>query len=333
MRKKSQLSAQFAWIFVLIAGTIILIFFISLVYKQKAISEQKLSAKVLNQLETIITGAGLSPGTSKPIDTPELEINFVCDEDGYSDYSIKGLAKETPRSIIFAPDIIKGKKVLAWALSWDVPFRAANFLYLSDPNIKYVLINPPSAITRDLPEDFNIEISSAITGISTKGLHKLKLVLFETQAPVTITNPYPDVEVSAVNIALSTITFYTKNTLAQEDSISYLDSSSLYGAVFSQDAVSYKCNMKKASKKLNLLSQIYASRQEELKIYFDTIPTPQLCHLLYHTDSNDALPSLVSHSAQCNENINTCIDDIKFDLQQIEQEQNILIRKSCPLLY
>ena len=79
-QKIAQISIQFSWIFILIAGAIILLFFTSIIYKQKDISEQKLSASVLNQLETILTSSGLSSGTINAIDTPQLELGFLCDE-------------------------------------------------------------------------------------------------------------------------------------------------------------------------------------------------------------------------------------------------------------
>ena len=88
-RKKGQISIGFHWIYILIAGAIILMFFIGLAVRQKAVAEEKISATVVRTLEGILTGAGLSEQTTHYTELPELEISFNCDDEGYSDYAIR----------------------------------------------------------------------------------------------------------------------------------------------------------------------------------------------------------------------------------------------------
>jgi len=325
--KKSQISTQFAWIFILIAGAIILIFFISLVYKQKAISEQKLASDVQVQLKSILLGAGLSPGTSKQIETPNAEIDFTCDEEGFSAYSVKGALQkeEIPMQVLFAPNIIKGDKLIAWALEWDAPFKVTNFLYLSSPKVKYVFVSPPEDVEKDFPEDFSKETVNDVSAVSAEGADKIRFVFFNKE-PVFPSQLNPKkVDISAINIASGQIYFYKagKNSFAKVGEIPYLDMPSLYGAIFSDDLAFYECDMKKAFKRLNFISQIYSERQDELKSYGTG------CGLYYIAP----IQNLVSDSGQCSTDIRGCMGKIAFDVGAIKSQQEILIIKSCPLLY
>jgi len=354
--KKAQLSTQFAWIFILLAGAIILIFFLSLVYKERAISETKLSVSVLTQLETIFAGAELSTGSTGSgagtvliIDTPRLELSFTCDETDYSSYTLEGtnFDKETPFQVIFAPNILKGKQFLSWTLEWSAPFKVTNFLSLTDPNIKYVFVDPSTPSALEILETFPPEMTSeTINSLSnfqkSKGYHKIRFIFFNqfdnTQELPKISK---EIDVSAIRIQGTedggTIYFYERETnlgksyLIEKGFVPYIDPPSLYGAFFTQDITSYKCTMKKAIKRLNLVSQVYQQRQEDLKNYTQTHST--LCdYRLYHTDPADPLPSIVTHSKSCID-LNTCINYIKTDITGIINKQDIVIRGSCPHIY
>jgi len=346
--KKAQISTQFAWIFILIAGAIILIFFLSLVYKQKDISETKLSATVLTYLDSILSGATLSSGTSQPIDTSfDLEMNFICDEDGFSRYEIadSSLGKDTPAEIIFAPDTIKGRRIIAWSLDFNAPFKVTNFLYLSDQDIKYVFVNPAGTFASDIikrmPKDFTSETIISPAGVTNKGFHKIRLIFFQ-EDPATIQLPPhlqdKDLDISAVKISPTMVTFYrrteNRENFRQEGSLSYISYPSAFGAIFSQDYTFYECNMKKAMKKLSLIAKIHAEKQNSMKLYFESNPTPQECNRLYHTDTDDALPGLIIQAEQCSITPKNCINNIRdFNIREILDEQDALIRNSCPLLY
>ena len=139
---KSQISIQITWIFVLIAGALILVFFIGLVYKQKTISETKNVAIIASKLETIFAGARISTGSTQLIQIPESELNFLC-QDGYSEFSIGGVPREFPIEAVFSPEVIEGTEIISLALDFEIPFRAGQILYLSSPKIKYVLVFDP----------------------------------------------------------------------------------------------------------------------------------------------------------------------------------------------
>ena len=88
--RKSQISIQFHWIFILIAGALILTFFVSIIMKQKSVSEQKIATTLITDLDEIISGAAAGDIESIHIvKIPETEIEYICTKEDYSEYSIK----------------------------------------------------------------------------------------------------------------------------------------------------------------------------------------------------------------------------------------------------
>ncbi|MBW2996270.1 hypothetical protein KY332_03145 [Candidatus Woesearchaeota archaeon] len=336
--QKAQVSAQFAWIFILIAGAIILIFFTSIVYKQREISDTKLSETILNKLETIITGAALSPGTSQPIDMPEAEILFVCDEEGYSTMSVKrATPKEIPSQVIFAPDILKGVQITSLALPWQTPFKSTNFLYLSAPNIKYVFINPDTLTAQEILDEWRLDFIKqeveSLDDINAEGFEKIKLIFFQGEQD-TLFLPESlqpkKLGVTAITITPNKVDFYKKQgeILVKDaprgyNTLPHSDLATRFGAIFSQDLTSYECNMKKALKKLSLVSEIYAARESSLN---SSIPG---CKYYYINQ----ISNLISYLDLCNLEPADCLTQLKEYTAPIQQQQDSLIRHSCPEIY
>ena len=134
--KKAQIELQFKWIFVLIAGGLILFFFFSVIGGQKDASETKLHTDLTNQFELIFAGQGVATGTKNQIDIPPLPLQFGC-----NDYAIGNQARTFGNAIIFAPAIINTNKMLTLTRAWQVPFKVTNMIYVSAPNIKYYFVN------------------------------------------------------------------------------------------------------------------------------------------------------------------------------------------------
>ena len=63
LSRKAQIETQFNWLFILVAGAVILIFFAGIVIKQKSSSEQKIAENVMTDLQSIFTGGSVSTGT------------------------------------------------------------------------------------------------------------------------------------------------------------------------------------------------------------------------------------------------------------------------------
>lgn len=169
-KKRGAFEVQFNWIFILIAGAVILLFFGMIITKQKAASEQKMVASFLTDLELIMTGSMVSKEALNFISIPNKEINFEGCDFYYIGKGDARLKRDIKEKIIFAPDMIKGTKLTIWTLPWNIPYRVTNFLYLTSPQIRYIIVYdsgssgfadeiekllPPETITID-EEEFNV---------------------------------------------------------------------------------------------------------------------------------------------------------------------------------
>ena len=153
--KKGQIEVSFNWIFILIAGAVILLFFVSLVNTQREKSDRSIALTIKTELKSILTGAALSESRELDIDLPKIHLKFICEyyecdnfdtsdnPSCYSQYEIgqTGINQQTPSQILFAPSEISGKKILTWAIPWNVPFYVTNLLYITGTNVKYLFVN------------------------------------------------------------------------------------------------------------------------------------------------------------------------------------------------
>tara|TARA_B100000315_G_C14591057_1_gene595831 strand:- start:3456 stop:4601 length:1146 start_codon:yes stop_codon:yes gene_type:complete len=152
MGKRGQLSIQFNWIFVLIVGAIILVFFANIVRTQQKLSTNKVSATVLNDLDAISSGAEVSRGTVQIINIPNLDLGFSCSETCACSYSLANTQVAFGEKIMFAPSSIQGRRITAWTFDWSMPYRVSNMLYMTSPSIRYIFLDD---LNRNLAEDIN----------------------------------------------------------------------------------------------------------------------------------------------------------------------------------
>ena len=325
--KKGVIGIQFNWVFILIAGVLILLFFGSLVFKGKEVSDLAIAETILTNMQTIMTGAEVSVRTINPIKIPDKEIRVDCDS-----LSVGKISKPiTKNTIVFSPESIKGRTLLAWALDWNAPYHVTNFLYLTTPNIKYIFVNSGNDYAKELynllPNEINKQIIEPdyIEDVKDTGNY-LRFVFFNNPKPEDITlsssvEKLSNTKVSAININqdFNEIEFYKKTGSGFESAgnAGYLNNPMILGAMFSGNLEDYKCNLEKAFNKLNIVSNVYEKRTNSLrKLYAGTG-----CISYY-----DISPFLIDYSK-------ASIADIKLAIKSIETSNMYLQSSSCPTIY
>lgn len=133
--KTGAVEIQFNWIFVLIIGSMIIVFFVMIAQKQKQASDKSLAADILSDMELIFTGQSVSVGREDVLIIPDIPIDISC-----ADFSMMGIPKELGQTLLFAPTRIEGDELITWTLSFDVPFKVANFMYMTSADDKYYFI-------------------------------------------------------------------------------------------------------------------------------------------------------------------------------------------------
>lgn len=284
-KKRGMIELNFHWIFILIAGAIIFIFFINIVNKQREFSEIRTSGTIITNLEAILTGAQISTDTINIIDLPKADIGFECDR-----FFIGPIPKQTRENVIFSPNLLKGNKLITWALDWNMPYRVTNFLYLTDPQVRYIIVDklgmPGEKIFDELPKEINKELITLPKTVINKNNYKVKFIFFDNADNSVLANlrKMPDEDVTAIIIKTESTTdniipntgnieFIQKKGgiwVTKGITTAYIKKEALYGAIFAADKKMYDCVMRKAFKKLNLVTKVYSYRSDKLGgDYFD----------------------------------------------------------------
>ena len=355
--KRGMIEVSFNWIFILIAGAIIFVFFLNIVNKQREFSEMKTSGTIVTNLESILTGAQISTGTVNVVDMPKIDIGFDCDR-----YFIGSSPKQTKGNVIFSPDLLKGKELITWAIDWNLPYRVTNFLYLTDPQVRYVIVyqtgfqDIADEIYGELPEEMNKDLpTNSLATFQDKNNYKVKFVFsgsdtWTIPSVPTSLQGMPNKDVTAIKVtwgstpttipSTGTIEFYQKqvNSWDPKGTTYYLKEESLFGAIFSEDIETYNCVMRKAFKKLNLASSIYVYRAEQLRDYYGNSAEPYYnpnCESAHSSAINplesirDLAESRITDFPTILENMNAIITQ-NTNLRDENQRAQLF---SCALIY
>ncbi|MBS3098270.1 hypothetical protein J4209_05740 [Candidatus Woesearchaeota archaeon] len=340
--KKGFIEIQFNWIFILVVGTIILIFFIMLIAKQKDVSEERVNKKILTYIDGILTGTEVRKKVTNTVDIPNIELEFGCDS-----YTIakSGAPKSFRARHIFAPNSVKGRKLIGWSYDWSIPYRVTNFLYLTTPQIRYMLIGSTDLakeINSSIPEDINNEFYPSLPALIDKNNNKVKFVFFNQNpsGDLSVFSGMDDKDVTAIKITESSnkLDFYEKEGNSWSSSLGisyYFGEASLMGAIFSDykdnngEAI-YDCVMRKAFKKLNLITDIYKSRSESLYEYYNSMGDN--CKT-YHSSAKTKLGEIKSFSNILSQGFPQDISSIKTKSEELFSLNDYAQLDSCTLIY
>ncbi|MDP3640023.1 MAG: hypothetical protein Q8R53_02350 [Nanoarchaeota archaeon] len=299
MEKKAQVEITFHWIYVLIAGAVILLFFVGIVVKQKAASEESLAMDVVQIMESIFTGASVSEQTKNFIDTSSLvdyPLYFSC-ADGITEYGISGLASvQNTVDTIFAPSELQAPQLILWSLPFQFPFKVMDFLFVTASNIKYVIVGESGGFqdefldaAYDAEERLRIdveEVSPLMIDIIKPGqAFHIRFIFLDRLSPQLPESVWTldDNKVSAVVFSADgrTAEYYEKKgtsfqKMAGKSPVSILSlggerDAAKYAAIFAGTVEMYDCTMQKAWWRLSYLIDIYREKLSSIQEYYDDL--------------------------------------------------------------
>ncbi len=324
-QKKAQVEIHFNWISVLLIGAVILVFFLLVSNRQKTVANQKLAADVVSEIELILTGQGISPGREDSISIPAIPLAFTCDA-----YGMMGMTRQTGNAIIFSPSTINANTLITWTQAWSLPFKVANILYITSPEVRYHFIydeqNPTSrelaeTLIKDLPERMDKMLTplNDVADIPYENTDHVRLIYvllpdaLEPAMPVAL-KKVRDKTVSAIVLrqnpsayaatepfdTVGSFLFYRKNgNVFEPDTTSEGISGSyavpgrelVYGAIFADSSEQYTCVVKKTIQRLALVAAIY--RDRALRLQADTTASgKERCVAFYDTAPFERLARL-----------------------------------------
>lgn len=331
---KKAFEIQFNWLFVLVAGAAILLFFTFIIVKQKSISDISTKSIVLRSVEAIITGTIASTDTTNIVDIPKSEIEISCGR-----ISLGTISKQYQSMALFAPGIISGNKLITQTSMFNAPYRALNLLYITSPDVRYILIGESALakeINKSLPKDIRKEFytSTLIPSIRNQNNYKVRFIFFNDVNEKVLENfkAASDSDVTAIKVIgdgenKGTIEFYQKNELSWEKlkAEPYLTKSLLLGAVYSDTPETYGCNANNTFARLRLITQIYSERATNLKDIED-----EQCRQIYETaldDLNDILMASSDFDKEGN------IEIIAAAAKSLSAKNKEAQKSSCTLIY
>lgn len=151
---KSQI--QFNWIFVVVAGAIILLFFTGFAFKYKDLQEKKQEIIFLNNFDRALTNLQSSGfKTSTSLELP-LDIKVECD-------GIYVNEKHETLNLFFSPEELSDK-IYVWYYPFEYPFRITNFYFLIDDEVNIETNNPDlvDELIMDMPTTFRERVSLGV---------------------------------------------------------------------------------------------------------------------------------------------------------------------------
>lgn len=328
-QKRGMIGEQVNWIYVLIAGGIILAFFATIAIRQKSNSEKNLAEEMIKSVDLLtLQQAGMSQLTH----FPNIELKTECE----SEKTSLRTGQSTPiypNEPVFAPETIKGNDIITTTEEWNMPFRASNFIYMTANDTRYIILHDNSLDSKTLAEQIYKELPTQ----SNKAIEKNKATDTKSRRTVLIgAGIKPDLptwakDAAAIKITTDnknsiedgTITFYKKQNsgLTEDGTAEYSGKAMLLAAIYSEDKQSFECGMKKAYKKANSVIAIYSKRAKMLAEQTQK----QNCRDKYETTNTiDLLITAIT---------TTDVGKIKTAKQTIIQQNRQALLSSCPTLY
>lgn len=345
---KRGIELQFHWIFIIIAGGVILLFFFSIANKQRQLSEKKVAITIAKNLETVLTAALQSPGTAQIITMPKTGIQFHCNTCPRAGSATTGCIfkignYENPfqEKIIFAPRELTEHDMLFWTLDWKTPFRATNFLFITNPKIQYIIVSNDDPTSEKLMRNL-IKISPKELMLKTIKNTEIPSLVNEgipTKFVFLNLNTLPELGLSferaknidGISIGRKTVDFLVKQkrSFATNISVQYTegDLPAIAAAMFANDAAMYDCGLKKAYGQATYVAKVINQRRQELQKSIE--PTSQLARCIPAYERNDL--SKITNILESLSNGGT--GALKSEKDTLELANKDLVKLSCPQLY
>lgn len=340
---KKGLTMQLHWIFILVAGGIILVFFFSIAGKQKALSDDKLSLSLVSSVDSIFDMADASESTSQFISIPKDGLSFSCSDSCDCFFSSGSARRSFGSSLIFSESFIDSSQAVVWSLPWKVPFRVANFLYVTNPETRKIVVFDDSSFAVDLkkklmnvlPDNIFFEFLSVsdFYGVSDDGSSSIRVFFLGRTSPF-LPQSLRDSDVSLVGITPQTINFYdyVDGSVVAEGFFNYpSDMSWILAALFSEDEDMFVCEMKSAFERLNFVADIFHKRAVILQEK-SLSDLGLVC--LYPVEKLAFLIDLTEDVLSKDENdLYTIVSQINVLEDELGNFNDNLIRNSCPELF
>ncbi len=341
MNSKALTPVVFNWVFVLIAGAVIMMFFFNIINAQTKITEKELEMRILKDMEDLLIGKSVSTDTSSTVQISNKHFVYDCAEPCSDligcDSSLSLKSSEASIDFntqpLFSIRNLQATELISFASSWDIPFHAANFLYLAVPGEKIVFPANCNGLCGEvysmIPQRY--KDSRIVTQIEPTSFNFVRHVFFKIGECTSENKPHE------ICINQSGLFFFNNGrpdkTVNFPDGFPYFVKDSILGAIFSEDAALFECNMKKAFFKSRLTSKVLVGKTNYFIDYYSNDDWGNVVRGTYCKSDleTEILPNLDAFDTFYSNLIDT--DELQNSKFILENTNRKLARKSCATIY
>jgi hypothetical protein len=277
MQNKAQMSSAMNYLFAIIIGGIIFMFFVGFAYKFMGFSGNVNAASLVSSLNDEFAAFSASDSAEKTL-TFRQEASFRV----YESRVISNEQTQYIDHIVFAPYLIEGKEIFISTKALDIPYRVGNVFYVDDGKTLYILVYDSN--TEEAVEELTGSYNSIPTNLPT-----LKVSVNEfgnnVEELVAAANKYEKVRFvfftkydSALSLIQGNFESYEilQVSSSEEDyaygnmmypsgeQVVYLGYPLLIGAMISGDAYMYEYNLGLVEEKISRVSNVYIEKAKFL---------------------------------------------------------------------
>lgn len=242
---KKGVEITFNWIFVIVAGSVLLLFFMYFSWKQIGLFNKIGVNEIVENINNEIDSFSIGLSSSKLVQVPkDVVFSFRCGNVIYKD------TKKDTLNLIYSKGNLQNSFIL-WTKAWMFPFKIDNFYYAANNNKRFFVIGNDNLLF-DVPDKF-------------KKFNNLNQEINPDDVIVDFTNSnifnnHKDNRVLVVDKSKGLITFYPERKREE-----FYGDGMLLGAMFT-DYEDYVCLKNKALDRLNIITELYKKKTDLLKL-------------------------------------------------------------------
>ena len=292
--KKAQM--EYNWAFVIIAGAVILGFFVTLTVRYIDIQNLKENAIIASDIYNNLFNLQKSVyATQLNLSlTLVTKLDFSCNQLMVGNFVPAGLEKE----FIFSPREMQTDKISIFVQPWKYPFKIGNLFYISSNQKKYYILydsNSADFVSKlELPKNFNIQKTNSMP----KKDENTRIISFSSSqnGDVKFIDGNENVMINGIKSPIFGMPL-------------------LYGAIFSEN---YPCMLDKLLKRFSMMIDIYKGKADYLFMLNTNCDYSQI---------KFTLSNLKSKIESKNYN------EIKNYVKILDEQNNNLLSINCQPLY
>lgn len=337
MNSKGIVGTTVHWVFIAIASVLIITFATAFVFNQNRAFANEMADSILVNFQTIIQTT--EPGTATDISLSGYELGVKCRSDCDCLLTLDSAQRSLQNMLIFGPDYISGSKAILWSEEWLAPFRSSSFLFVANSMHKYFLVSDDSVLNNHIISSFPDSVPARVINfgdiveIDPDTYDQVHVIFVkqkfldkgESFRKKLAKNPHSVIEIEG-NIQEGNVTFFKAVGWGSDyESVTYqyFGKASLIAAILASESEMYECQMRRALERLGQVSRLYS---KEASLLDDS-----LCVAHPYSEFKKKF-DLLSNAAY-GASVLTITNNIKSQVINIEESNEIMKQNTCPMLY